>query len=202
MWFIPVVCKYVQCQSIIIDLSWGLLRFKYCFSLVVSSWIILYRFCVCHLPMIYIWRCHFRYAKFPKRLVKTGFFRQVLNLKLADPRIEIARWAAIHPSSNCTTHSRDPLCDRSILSDSRLTGDPRCDDMMNMRKTHGFPTMLSKAPRTSNGQDFKAQQNIETIADVLWSFGSRDTSFGTGKLYLITNCLVNHRCRTVTFQID
>lgn len=172
MWLIPVVCKYVQCQSIILDLSWGLSKFKYCFSVVLSSLIILYRFFVCHLRMIYIWRCHFRYAKFPKRLVKTGVFRmQGFESENRWPRISTARWAAIHPSSNCTTHSRDPLCDRSILSDSR-GGTPDVI-WMNMRKTRGFPTMLSEAPRTSNGQDFKAQQNIETIADVLWSFGSR-----------------------------
>ena len=59
----------------------------------------------------------------------------------------------------------------SVTHDSR--GAPLSEDMNNIWGKHMFPTMLSKAPRTSNGQDFKAQQNIETIAEVLWSFGSR-----------------------------
>ena len=125
--------------------------------------------------VIYLWSIYedviFVAPNFRNRLAKTGVFRHKFWIWNRWPRISTARWAAIHPSSNCTTHSRDPLCDP--FHSQWLTGGTPDVIWMNMRKTQGFPTMLSKAPRTSNGQDFKAQQNIETIAEVLWSFGSR-----------------------------
>lgn len=199
MWFIPVVCKYVQCQSIILDLSWGLSRFKYCFSVVLSSLIILYRFCVCHLPMIYIWRCHFRCAKFPKRLAKTGVLRHKFWIWNRWPRISTARWAAIHPSSNCTTHSRDPLCDRSILSDSR--GGPQMWYEWTWGKHRVFQQCYLRLHAPAMGKTSRPNKTLRQLQKFCGHLGV-DTSFGTGKLYLITNCLVNHRCRTVTFQID
>lgn len=193
MWLIPVVCKYVQCQSIILDLSWGL-------SLIIIINYVVSFFCMSFTYDLYM-KMSFSVRQISETLGKNRGFQ---NARFWIWKSLTADFDRQMGSNTSQLQLYNPLA-RSPLwpfHSQWLTGGTPDVIWMNMRKTRGFPTMLSEAPRTSNGQDFKAQQNIETIADVLWSFGSRDTSFGTGKLYLITNCLVNHRCRTVTFQID